>query len=121
MQGRFIPMRLQQLLAGLPAARISGPTDIEITSIAYDSRAVKPGGLFVAINGFHTDGRVFIPQALAQGAVAVVVQDSAAEDEGLARQDGVYSGSQPHPPTIVAVQHARTALAPIAAAFYGHP
>src|SRR3954470_16707753 len=68
-----ILMRLHQLLASLPAAQISGPADIEITSIAYDSRAVRPGSLFIAINGFHTDGRAFIPQALERGAAAVVV------------------------------------------------
>jgi UDP-N-acetylmuramoyl-L-alanyl-D-glutamate--2,6-diaminopimelate ligase len=108
-------MQLHQLLAGLPAAQISGPADIEITSIAYDSRAVQPGSLFVAINGFHTDGRAFIPQALARGAAAV----------GIEGDDGELNLQRPAPsaqrPTVVAVQNARTALAPIAAAFYGHP
>jgi UDP-N-acetylmuramoyl-L-alanyl-D-glutamate--2,6-diaminopimelate ligase len=115
-------MRLDQLLAGLPTAQISGPADSEISSIAYDSRAVQPGGLFIAINGFHTDGRTFIPQALERGAAAVVVEPPEAGDRGLETRS--YSSSQspiPHPPSIVTVQNTRTALAPIAAAFYGHP
>jgi UDP-N-acetylmuramoyl-L-alanyl-D-glutamate--2,6-diaminopimelate ligase len=117
-------MRLHEILTGLSATQVDGPTDIEITSIAYDSRAVKPGSLFIAINGFHTDGRAFIPQALARGAVAVVVQPPG--DGGCGMGDGDYSGSHPPSripqfPTIVAVENARTALAPIAAAFYNHP
>src|SRR4051794_25764851 len=117
-------MRLHQMLAGLPATHVDGPTDIEITSIAYDSRAVQPGSLFIAINGFHTDGRAFIPQALARGAVAVVMQDSGTGDWGVGI--GNQSNSQPpipspQSPTIIAVENTRTALAPIAAAFYDHP
>jgi UDP-N-acetylmuramoyl-L-alanyl-D-glutamate--2,6-diaminopimelate ligase len=112
-------MRLHQLLAGLPAAQISGPADIEISSIAYDSRAVQPGGLFIAINGFHSDGRAFIPQALERGAVAIVVEQLRPGVGGWGL--GVGSQNDPHPPTFVAVQNTRTALAPIAAAFYGHP
>jgi UDP-N-acetylmuramoyl-L-alanyl-D-glutamate--2,6-diaminopimelate ligase len=120
-------MRLRQLIADLPAAQISGPTDIEITSIAYDSRAVQPGGLFIAISGFHTDGRAFIPQALARGAAAVVVEQPQPGTGGWGMEDG-ESRTIPHPPspnpqspTIVAVQNTRTALAPIAATFYSHP
>src|SRR5688572_7572304 len=121
---RIICMRLHQLLTHLSGAQISGPTDIEITSIAYDSRAVQPGGLFIAINGFHTDGRAFIPQALARGAVAIIVEQSGTGDWGLGTVS--YSDPQPptpnpQPPTIVAVQNTRTALAPIAAAFYDRP
>ncbi|MEO7911472.1 MAG: UDP-N-acetylmuramoyl-L-alanyl-D-glutamate--2,6-diaminopimelate ligase [Roseiflexaceae bacterium] len=109
-------MRLQQLLADLPIVQINGPTDIEITSIAYDSRTVQPGGLFIAINGFHTDGRAFIPQALARGAVAVVVQPRTGDGRP---ETGDRENSQS--PTTIAVENARTALAPIAAAFYDHP
>src|SRR5215213_957091 len=117
-------MLLDQILTGLSATQIDGPTDIEITSIAYDSRVVQPGSLFIAFNGFHTDGRAFIPQALARGAVAVVVQPQEG-DGGWGMGVGDYPGSQPpspipHPPSIVAVENTRTALAPIAAAFYGH-
>ena len=49
-------MQLHDLLADLPTAQVSGSPDIEITSLAYDSRAVRPGSLFVAIKGFHADG-----------------------------------------------------------------
>src|SRR4051812_33865012 len=117
-------MQLHQLLADLSAAQISGPADIEVTSIAYDSRAVQPGGLFIAINGFHTDGRTFIPQALARGAAAVVVEGRETGDGGMGNEDWEFSQlptPNPQPPTLVVVQNTRTALAPIAAAFYGHP
>lgn len=115
-------MRLHQLLADLPAAQVSGSTDIEISSIAYDSRAVQPGGLFVAINGFHTDGRAFIPQALARGAAAIV-QSGTGDLELGTRNSPDSQSPAPHPqsPTMIEVQNTRTALAPIAAAFYGHP
>jgi len=115
-------MRLRQLLADLPTAQISGPTDIEITSLAYDSRAVQPGSLFIAINGFHTDGRAFIPQALARGAVAVVVQSGTGDGATSAAQRGVTTGDREgESPNTITVENTRTALAPIAAAFYDHP
>src|SRR5260370_13378161 len=39
-----------------------------------DSREVKPGGLFFALRGAEKDGHEFVPDALARGAAAVVVQ-----------------------------------------------
>src|SRR5215510_6847022 len=68
-------MRLHDLLVDLPVTAVAGPADAEISSLAYDSRAVRPGCLFVAINGFHTDGHAFIPQAIERGAAAIVYQD----------------------------------------------
>ncbi len=72
-------MQLGELLAGLPDAQARGPTDIEISGIAYDSRAVRPGNLFVAIGGFHVDGHAYIPQALEHGAAAVVGEKATGE------------------------------------------
>ena len=46
--------------------------DPVITSLTSDSRKVAPGALFVALPGSQADGRAFIPQALAQGAAAVL-------------------------------------------------
>ncbi|GAA1838451.1 UDP-N-acetylmuramoyl-tripeptide--D-alanyl-D-alanine ligase [Luedemannella flava] len=47
--------------------------DLEVTGpVEYDSRAVRPGGLFVAFAGAKVDGHDFAPTALAAGAVAVL-------------------------------------------------
>jgi UDP-N-acetylmuramoyl-L-alanyl-D-glutamate--2,6-diaminopimelate ligase len=86
---------------------VQGPLDLEITGIAYDSRKVVPGGLFVAVSGQRQDGHRFVAQALAQGAVAV-----AAERE------------LPQVPAAVAritVPDSREALAHLGAAFYDYP
>ena len=48
-----------------------GNLHVAITDVTDDSRLVKPGSLFVAVRGKTTDGHRFIPQALAQGAVAI--------------------------------------------------
>lgn len=63
-------MKLDALIAGL-AERRSGP-DVEITDLTSDSREVQPGWAFLALKGGQADGAAFIPQALAQGAVAVI-------------------------------------------------
>ncbi len=47
---------------------------IEILGLTQDSRVIKPGYMFVAIHGFLTDGHLFIGDAIARGACAVVVQ-----------------------------------------------
>jgi UDP-N-acetylmuramoyl-L-alanyl-D-glutamate--2,6-diaminopimelate ligase len=100
-------MRLLKLINGLAQRTVQGPLDLEITGIAYDSRKVVPGGLFVAVSGHRQDGHRFVGQALAQGAVAV-----AAERE------------LPQVPAAVAritVPDSREALAHLAAAFYDYP
>jgi UDP-N-acetylmuramyl tripeptide synthase len=78
----------------------------EITSLAYDSRRVKPGDLFFAIRGEKSDGYNFVRDALERGAVAV-------------------ASERPAPPDLagrwVRVSHARRALAEAARAFYGDP
>ena len=49
--------------------------ELEIAGITADSRAVKPGFLFAALQGVVADGRAFIPQAIEAGAVAVLGAD----------------------------------------------
>jgi UDP-N-acetylmuramoyl-tripeptide--D-alanyl-D-alanine ligase len=49
--------------------------DFGVTGVAYDSREVGPGDLFIALKGEATDGHHFIDQAFAQGAVGVLVSD----------------------------------------------
>ena len=65
-------MKLRQLLQGVPVLECTLDPETEITDVAYDSRKVMPGGLFVAISGFAADGNRFIPMAVEKGAAAVV-------------------------------------------------
>jgi len=79
--------------------------DIPITGISIDSRAVKPGHLFVAMEGGSADGHDFIPKAIDNGALAVVGERE------------VRSLSVPY----IRLNNPRRALTWIAAAFYNWP
>ena len=50
------------------------PEGVGVLRVDYDSRRVGPGSLFVAIPGGRVDGHVFVPDAVASGAVAVIVE-----------------------------------------------
>lgn len=64
--------KLTDILAGLSGLTVTGEPNIGITGIAFDSRKVTPGTLFVATAGTHADGHQYIPSALEKGAVAVL-------------------------------------------------
>ncbi len=51
---------------------------IGVTRVHFDSRAVRPGSLFVAVPGARADGHDYIPDAVARGAVAVVAERATA-------------------------------------------
>ena len=65
-------MELSRLLTVLSDKEVYGSADIEITRLAQDSRQVQAGDLFVAIKGLDADGHDFIPDAIRQGAMAVI-------------------------------------------------
>src|SRR5437867_12001152 len=67
-------MVLKHLVEHLPGASVEGPLDKDIVGIAYDSRRVTPGMVFVAVRGQHSDGHEFIPNAIERGAVAVICE-----------------------------------------------
>ena len=96
-------MKLQELLKDVAVLRCTAAEDTEICEVRYDSRAVQPGDLFVAIRGYATDGHRYIDKALAQGAAAVVCEEA------------------PEGAPAVVVENARRALAQIAANRFGHP
>lgn len=96
-------MKLQDLLKGVAVLESTAAPDTEINEVRYDSRAVRPGDLFVAIRGYATDGHQYIGKALEQGAAAIVCEEAPA---------GV---------PVVVVENARRALAEIAANRFGHP
>jgi len=67
---------LESLLRALAQnARVIGSHDALVSALAVDSREVRPGSVFVALRGEHTDGHRFIGQALERGAVAVVMEE----------------------------------------------
>ena len=78
----------------------------EIKSITYDSRKVKPWTLFVAISGMQDDGYKYIPQAIGNGAVAILSNGRSPKTGGI---------------PILQVQDPRMAMSHISAQFYGNP
>ena len=97
-------MKLLELLKGITVLESNVSMELEISHVAYDSRKVETGGLFVAITGFAADGNRFIPMALQKGAAVIV---TARKPEG----DVPY----------VLVPSDRLALALIGCNYYGHP
>jgi UDP-N-acetylmuramoyl-L-alanyl-D-glutamate--2,6-diaminopimelate ligase len=111
--GRGEAMTWLDLLGALDAHGLIDPmrsTDAtsarEITGIAYDSRAVAPGHVFVALKGRHADGASFTAQAIERGAVAIVSEQP---------------GPAGAPVAWTTVGDARLALAVLAATFHRHP
>jgi UDP-N-acetylmuramoyl-L-alanyl-D-glutamate--2,6-diaminopimelate ligase len=77
--------------------------DATVTGLEYDSRRIRPGDVYFAFAGSRTDGRLYAPGALAQGAVAVLSE--------LPPLEG-FRGPW------VQVRHGRQALAMMARRFY---
>jgi UDP-N-acetylmuramoyl-L-alanyl-D-glutamate--2,6-diaminopimelate ligase len=98
-------MKLRRIIGAQEVIAHRGDLDVEISDIFYDSRAVTPGGLFVAVRGMVTDGHRYIPDAIDRGAAAVVVQD-----------DVDVPGA-----VVVRVPDSRAALGLFADAFFGSP
>ena len=67
-------MDLGRLIAVLAPVEVVGPAPTEIRDLAYDARAATPGSLFFCVPGERADGHDFAPEAVANGAVALVVQ-----------------------------------------------
>ena len=101
-------MRLLDLLQPLERHTHSAEPmpEIDVRSLAYDSRRVEPGALFIALKGLKAEGADFAADAIARGAVAVIAE-------------------QPTPATVavpwIEVADARASMAVLADEFYGHP
>lgn len=67
-------MELKTLLSVLEPVEVVVPAgfDREVTGIAYDSRQVQPGDMFFCIQGFTTDGHLYVSEAVSRGAAAIV-------------------------------------------------
>lgn len=98
-------MELLKLLKGI---NYSGSTpNIDITSIAHDSRKVKEGSLFIALKGHTDDGYDYIDDAIENGAIAI-----------LANSRPVYTTKSI---PIINVSNVRESMAKIACNFFGNP
>lgn len=69
-------VRLKDLLLRLPVKEFWGDGNTEITAVEYDSRAVGPGALFIALRGSKADGHDYMSEALTRGAVAVLAEET---------------------------------------------
>ncbi|MBI4654139.1 MAG: UDP-N-acetylmuramoyl-L-alanyl-D-glutamate--2,6-diaminopimelate ligase [Nitrospirae bacterium] len=105
-------MTITELLSGIKAKRIIGRLDKEIKGVAYDSRLVKDGFLFVAVKGFTSDGHFYIEDAISRGATAVVIDRTV---------DLIGSGQFGDNVIFVEVADSREVLADLSSTFYRKP
>lgn len=97
-------MQLQELTSLLMISSVVGDGSVEITGIQTDSRKVKPGDLFICLQGHTVNGHVYADKAVQQGAVALVIQEDV----------------QVNVPKIV-VKDTRFAMAVLANHYYSYP
>ncbi len=105
-------MTILTLIEGLEIRHHTGSLDIEVKGIAYDSRLVQEGFLFVAVRGYSVDGHNYIEDAVRRGAAAVLLENAAVNVNHSIDQNKV---------AFVEVPDSREALALISSAYYGHP
>jgi UDP-N-acetylmuramoyl-tripeptide--D-alanyl-D-alanine ligase len=81
---RVITLTLAQAAAAIGAIAPTGPdpSAVAVRRVVFDSRTVRPGDLFVALDGEHADGHEFVLAALADGACAAVVHDTSRWPDG---------------------------------------
>ena len=101
--GRVI---LADLVKQIPGAKCNGDARIVARGIAYDSRKVRPGDIFVAVKGSEQDGHKYIGDAISRGAVAVVAQENIMDI---------------HSVPVVNVPDSRRALSRLASVYYDWP
>ena len=96
---------LNELTGSIEILEATGRRDRPVTGLAYHSERVKPGNLFICINGYKTDGHRYLRQAAAKGAVAAIVEQVQPDLEIPQYR----------------VADSRRALAALADRFYDHP
>ena len=97
--------KLLKLIESIPVLESQNAEDIDVHNIAYHSKKVEAGDLFVCIRGFETDGHKYASQAVDKGACALIVEDFQ-EDLNIPQ---------------FKVKNSRKALASLGAAFYENP
>ena len=104
------PVVLQDLLIGMIES--SDPLTVTITGLHHDSRLIKPGDVFIALNGLHAHGLQFAADALQLGASAILY-----DPQGAGPLEGQVAFSVPFIP----IPKLDERLGLIADRFFGHP
>lgn len=99
-------MKLSKLLEKLEYTVLAGNTDMEISTLVYDSRKVLKDSVFVCISGSVRDAHEFIPDVVKNGAAAVIVEKDVTPVDGV---------------TYIKVEDTRLALAYMSAAYFDYP
>lgn len=100
----MVGMDLRELLTHLHDFVQLPEQNIDITSIEMDSREVKPGALFICIDGYTVDGHSFAQMAVEKGAVAILAEKPVDVEVPVVR-----------------VKSTKRAMAVLADAFYNQP
>ncbi|CDG20330.1 UDP-N-acetylmuramoyl-L-alanyl-D-glutamate--2, 6-diaminopimelate ligase [Xenorhabdus poinarii G6] len=87
--------------------------ELPLREMTLDSRKAAAGDLFVAVQGHQTDGRQYIPQAIAQGVAAVIAEAKGKADSGtMQKMHGV---------PVIYLDDLNRKLSMLAGEFYQHP
>ena len=106
-------MNLKNILSGLDGLKAKGPLDIEVNEIKNSSSQVQKGDMFVAIDGFDTDGHQYIEEALEKGAKVIMAQaDKLTKD---------MIKNLPEDVTLILAPDTRHAISICACNFYKNP
>jgi len=103
----MIRIKLSDIIRDIEVTQVKGFADCMLADIAFDSRKVRAGTLFVAVRGTQTDGHKYIQGAIESGAVAIVCEQLPLDI--------------PEDVTFVLVKDSSKALGILSSAFYGHP
>jgi len=104
-------MNLKEILVGIEGIKARGNLELDITNVDSDSRNIKENGMFIAIEGYETNGVEYIQDAINNGAKVIVVQSNVDLKALPITKDT----------TLVVVPDTRVALAVCACNFYDNP
>lgn len=104
-------MKLKMLIKDMEIKEMTGSADVDVIGVAYDSRKVKHGDVFIAMKGEKVDGHSFINDAVKRGAAAIVYE----------KITGSELKADSNKLTAVKVHDSRKALAYISNNFYERP
>ena len=65
-------MKLVDVIDSIYVKSVTGTLEVPVSGVYYDSRQVKPGGVFCALKGGGRDGHDYLNAAIDNGAVAII-------------------------------------------------